>query len=87
MNNASTTQDIERVPIHESADIEQEQGYAETQPGLGRVNEAGEINQQQPTWRPGDEAAGETHRESVEQPNAGSVGNADNIARSRAQES
>ena len=91
MNNASSTQDIERAPTQESADIEQEQGYTESEPGLGRVNNAGEVNEQQPGWRPGEEAAGEPRRYSGEvEPVRGETDNAgddDEILASRGQSS
>ena len=61
-NNQPIPQDIEHAPTHESTDIEQEQGYSEAQPGLGDVNTAGEVNQREPGWRPGDEPAGAPSR-------------------------
>jgi hypothetical protein len=91
MNNASSTQDIERAPTQESADIEQEQGYTESEPGLGRVNNAGEVNEQQPGWRPGEKAAGESARYAGEvEPARGetdNTGDDDDILSSRGQSS
>ena len=65
-DNQPISQDVDGPQTHESADIEQEEGYAEAQPGLGRTNEAGEVNQQQPSWRPGEDAAGQHSRYSGE---------------------
>src|SRR5437870_11264598 len=86
-DNQPISQDVDDIPTHESADIEQEQGYAEAQPGLGRVNEAGEVNQQQPSWRPGEEPAGQHSRYSGEdEPGRATqdrTGDADDILSSR----
>jgi hypothetical protein len=65
-DNQPISQDVDERQTHESADIEQEQGYSEAQPGLGRANKAGEVNELQPAWRPGEEAAGQHSRYSGE---------------------
>jgi len=65
-DNQPISQDVDELQTHESADVEQEQGYSEAQPGLGRTNDAGEVNQQQPSWRPGEEAPGQYSRGSGE---------------------
>jgi len=90
-DNQPIFQDADQVPTHESADIEQEQGYSESQPGLGRTNDAGEVNEQQPSWRPGEEAAGQQSRYSGEdEPRRESqdrTGDVDDILSSRGSES
>src|SRR5437868_6513707 len=86
-NNQPTPQDVERGPVSESADIEQEQGYTRSEPGLGRVSDAGEVNEREPAWRPGDEPAGSDPRYQGEEepgPNeADHSGDADDILSSR----
>ena len=86
-NNQPTPQDIEHAPLHESADIESEKGYTEAQPGHGNVDEAGDLNEREPAWRPGDDPAGaESPYHGEDEPGRASqdrTGEADDILSSR----
>ena len=85
-NKQPTPQDIEGAPTHESDDIERAQGYSESQPGLGRTNDSGEVNEQQPSWRPGDEPAGANAFQGESEPGRSELdrtGDVDDVAPSR----
>jgi len=89
-DNQPISQDVDELQTHESADIEQEQGYSDAEPGLGRRNDSGEVNQQQPSWRPGEEAAGQYSRGSGEVEPGGAqqdrTGDEDDILSSRGED-